>query len=282
MPKIETSAKYFYTQLGKTLTDSELEEILPVAKAELDDHDGDVLKIELNDTNRPDLWSPSGIVRQLKSYWDIEAPLYDFFSTEEETFESDDRVMIVDESITPIRPYGIGFAARGHHSSADDMEALIQSQEKICWNFGQKRRSIAMGIYRSKLITYPVHYRGADPDTTKFVPLGMEEELSLREIITVHPKGKEYGHIHANDPLFPYLHDDTNQTLSFPPVINSASIGAVEEGDDELFVEFSGTELKDLLLAAAIIACDMADMGYEILPVKVIFPEETEFGKEVT
>jgi phenylalanyl-tRNA synthetase beta chain len=26
----------------------------------------------------------------------------------------------------------------------------------------------------------------------------------------------------------------------------------------------------------------MADMGYEILPVKVIFPEETEFGKEIT
>ena len=33
MPKIETSARYFYEQVGKTLTDHELEEILPVAKA---------------------------------------------------------------------------------------------------------------------------------------------------------------------------------------------------------------------------------------------------------
>ncbi|HPK64526.1 MAG TPA: phenylalanine--tRNA ligase subunit beta [Sphaerochaeta sp.] len=282
MPKIETNARYFYELVGKTLTTEELEAILPVAKAELDDYDGEILKIELNDTNRPDLWSPAGIARLLRSYWEIEAPLYDFFSTSEETFDHEGRVVIVDASVTPIRPYGIGFAARGHKLSGADLEALIQSQEKICWNFGQKRRSIAMGIYRSALITYPVHYRGADPDRTRFVPLGMDEELSLREISTVHPKGKEYGHIHAHDPLFPYLHDDKDQTLSFPPVINSASIGAVEEGDEELFVEFSGTELKDLLLAAAIVACDMADMGYEILPVKVVFPEETEFGKEIT
>ena len=191
-------------------------------------------------------------------------------------------MVIVDASVTDPPVPGSGSPPEISKLSGDDMEALIQSQEKICWNFGQKRKSIAMGIYRSALITYPVHYRGADPDETKFVPLGMEEELSLRQIITVHPKGKEYGHIHANDPLFPYLHDDKGQTLSFPPVINSASIGAVEEGDDELFVEFSGTGLKDLLLAAAIVACDMADMGFEILPVKVVFPEETEFGKEIT
>ena len=59
MPKIETGARYFYEQVGKTLTTEELEAILPVA-AELDDYDGEILKIELNDTNRPDLWSPGG------------------------------------------------------------------------------------------------------------------------------------------------------------------------------------------------------------------------------
>ncbi|NLL24178.1 MAG: phenylalanine--tRNA ligase subunit beta, partial [Spirochaetales bacterium] len=155
MPKIETNARYFYELVGKTLTTEELEAILPVAKAELDDYDGEILKIELNDTNRPDLWSPGGIARLLRSYWEIEAPLYDFFSTSEETFDHEDRVVIVDASVTPIRPYGIGFAARGHKLSGADLEALIQSQEKICWNFGQKRRSIAMGIYRSALITYP-------------------------------------------------------------------------------------------------------------------------------
>ena len=282
MPKIETSEKLFYGLLGKTLTDSQLEDILPVAKAELDGHEGDLLKIELNDTNRPDLWSAAGVARLLKSYWGIEAPVYDFCSTEEETFDHEGRELHVHSSVSAVRPYGIAFAAKGHTIDEHDLEALIQSQEKLCSNFGRKRKTIAMGIYRSSLIKYPVHYRGVDPDKTSFVPLGMSENLTLREICSKHPKGKEYGPIVADSPLFPYITDDNGETLSFPPVINSAKIGAVEVGDSELFIELSGTDLPDMLLSASIMACDMSDLGFEILPVKVIFPEETEFGKEIT
>ena len=282
MPKIETSEKLFYGLLGKTLTDSQLEDILPVAKAELDGHEDDLLKIELNDTNRPDLWSAAGVARLLKAYWGVEAPLYDFCSTKEETFDHEGRELHVHSSVSKVRPYGIAFAAKGHAIDEHDLEALIQSQEKLCSNFGRKRKTIAMGIYRSSLIKYPVHYKGVDPDKTSFVPLGMSEKLSLREICNVHPKGKEYGPIVADSPLFPYITDDNGETLSFPPVINSARIGAVEIGDSELFLELSGTDLPDMLLAASIMACDMSDLGFEILPVKCIFPEETEFGKEIT
>ncbi|NMA22370.1 MAG: phenylalanine--tRNA ligase subunit beta [Spirochaetales bacterium] len=282
MPKIETTDTLLWDLLGKELTDDQLEAILPVAKAELDGHEDGILKIELNDTNRPDLWSAAGIARQIKSHWGVEAPMYDFFSTADEHFESEGRTLLVDLSAKVVRPYSVGFAARGHKVSEDELEALIQSQEKLCHNFGRKRRTIAFGLYRSDLITYPVHYRGADPDATSFVPLGLEQELTLRQILTEHPKGREYGHIVADKPLFPFLHDDKGGVLSFPPVINSDRIGAVEEGDENIFVEFSGEDLRDLLLAAAIMACDMADMGWEILPVKVQFAEETEFGTEIT
>ncbi|MBI9094716.1 MAG: phenylalanine--tRNA ligase subunit beta [Sphaerochaeta sp.] len=282
MPKIETTEKLFYGLLGRTLTDSQLEEILPVAKAELDGHEGDILKIELNDTNRPDLWSAAGVARLLKAYWGVEAPVYDFCSTTEETFDTEGRELHVHSSVSSVRPYGIAFAAKGHAIDEHDLEALIQSQEKLCSNFGRKRKTIAMGIYRSSLIKYPVHYRGVDPDTTSFVPLGMTEKLTLREICSQHPKGKEFGPIVSDSPVFPYITDNNGETLSFPPVINSARIGAVEVGDDELFLELSGTDLPDMLLAASIMACDMSDLGFDILPVKVIFPEETEFGKEIT
>ena len=282
MPKIETSEKLFYGLLGKTLTDSQLEDILPVAKAELDGHEDDLLKIELNDTNRPDLWSAAGIARLLKSYWGIEAPLYDFCSTSSETFDHEGREVHVHSSVSAVRPYSIAFAAQGHKIDEHDLEALIQSQEKLCTSFGRKRKTIAMGIYRSSMIKYPVHYKGVDPDTTSFVPLGMSENLSLRKICTQHPKGKEYGPIVADSPLYPYITDDNGEALSFPPVINSARIGAVEIGDEELFIELSGTDLHDMLLAANIMACDMSDLGFEILPVKVIYPEETPFGKEIT
>ena len=284
MPKIEAPENIFFSLLGKRMTDDELVDIFPVAKAELDGHDTEThtIKIELNDTNRPDLWSTAGVARALKCYQNEKIPEYGFFSTADDEKPSDGRMVIDDESAIGIRDYSVGFAAKGKKVDDELLVNLIQSQEKLCSNFGRKRKTIAMGIYRSNLIKYPVHYAAVDPDATKFVPLGMTEELSLREILTKHPKGRDYGHIVSSFQRFPYLYDDNGDTLSFPPVINSARIGAVEVGDSDFFLEFSGPILDDLLLASSIMACDMADMGFEILPVKVRFAKETPYGKEIT
>ncbi len=73
-------------------------------------------------------------------------------------------------------------------------------------------------------------------------------------------------------PLFPILTDDEGDVLSFPPVINSASIGAVQEGDTALFIELTGSDLESLLHAASIVACDVTDMGYTVEPVQVEIP----------
>ena len=93
------------------------------------------------------------------------APLstYDFFSDETVRRDSGDRRLIVDASVEPVRPYSIGFAVKGRVVSETILEALIQSQEKLCNNFGRKRKSIAMGVYRSDLISYPGSLSGSRP-----------------------------------------------------------------------------------------------------------------------
>ena len=284
MPKMETSEKLFWKLLGKQYTDEELEEIFPRAKAELDGHDrqNHVLKIELNDTNRPDLWSPMGLARLLRNYDNPQNTKYNFFSDKNHTADNRGRELIVGNRAKEVRAFSCGFVADGQTVDEDILLTLIQSQEKLCWNFGRKRRTIAMGIYRNNLINYPIHYDGVDPDKTHFIPLHMEEDLTLRQICEKHPKGIEYGYIVRDKPVYPYLFDDKGETLSFPPVINSARIGAVEIGDNNLFVEMSGPILKDILLCASIMACDMADLGFTIHPIKCIYPYETEFGKEIT
>ena len=64
MPKIEVYRDAFLNLLNApAVTDTELEAIFPTAKAELDepaDADG-VMKIELNDTNRPRLVVDGGV-----------------------------------------------------------------------------------------------------------------------------------------------------------------------------------------------------------------------------
>jgi len=283
MPKIEVSEQSLRRLIGRPLPSEELEGLLTVAKGELDGRDGDLLKVELNDTNRPDLWSTAGLARALRVYLGGAAPRYDFFSTPQRAKSAGERVILVDPALREIRPFIAGFAATGRKLDETALKDLIQTQEKLCWNFGRKRQSIAMGVYRSDAISYPIHYRAADPDATRFAPLGAEpaRPMSLRQILRDHPKGQEFGSIVSSFPRFPYLEDSRGATLSFPPIINSADVGAVQAGDSNLFVELTGTDLSTLLLAASIVACDLADEGFTILPVAVRYPEETPFGREV-
>jgi len=284
MPKIEVKRDTLYSFIGKTYTDNALEDLLPCAKAELDgvDNDEGILKIELNDTNRPDLWSTAGLARQLRVYEGGRGAQYNFFSNSSKSLDDGMRIVKVDPGIKATRPYMAAFAVTGKAVDDSSLKDLIQTQEKLCWNYGRKRKSIAMGVYRSNLINYPVLYTAADPDKTKFIPLGMDKEMNLREIIKEHPKGQEYGHIVKNDDKFPLITDSKGNVLSFPPVINSSEIGSVEVGDENLFIELTGTDLPSLILTASIVACDLADTGFTILPVRVEYPYDTAFGKSIT
>ena len=291
MPKIEVNEKLFFKLVGRTWDYDTLERKLTCAKAELDEkpdmtqkEDERVIKIELNDTNRPDLWSTGGIARCLREYENgcSTSDYRDFLSSDKEIKSSANRYITVDPSLKDIRPYMVAFVISG--KSVDDamLKDISQTQEKLCWNFGRKRKTISMGVYREAEIKWPAHYKAVDPESTFFTPLGFDEPMSCRKIIEEHPKGKDFGWILKDLPRFPLFTDDAGEVLSMAPIINSAKLGAVQVGDKDLLVELTGSEMESLILAANIVACDFADAGYEIKPVKVVHPYETGFGKEIT
>ena len=283
MPKIESRKDEFVRLLGVDLPDHELEELLTVAKAELDEpvNAEGVVKFELNDTNRPDLWSTPGLARQLRIYRGGSAPEYPFFSRNGSLQDAGDRVVEVDTSTQDIRPYIVAFEFTGPAVTEAVLEDIIQSQEKISWNFGQKRRGIAMGVYRADLLSYPVRFRAVDPQAVSFTPLGMDRAMNLATILTDHEKGREFGGIVKDLDRYPLLVDANERVLSFPPVINSADIGGVQPGDTRLFVELTGTDLYTLTLACSIVAVDLADLGYKIRPVHVRYPYDTPLGRDI-
>ena len=284
MPKIDVNAEMLFRFTGRTYGDDELGVLLECAKAEIDEPAGPdgVLKIELNDTNRPDLWSTAGLARQLRSYGSGSSREYGFFSTPEAARDHGDRIVTVDPALREIRPYVAGFVAAGKPIEQVVLDDVIQTQEKLCWNYGRKRKSIAMGVYRSDLMKFPVSYTAVGPDEHPFVPLGMDEPMTPARILELHPKGKEFGGVLEGLSRYPFLLDATGDVLSFPPIINSAQIGAVEAGDERLFVELTGTDLPSLLVACSIVACDMADAGYTIEPVLIEYPYDTAFGRTIT
>ena len=289
MPKIEVNEKLFFNLLGKKYDYDMLEDRLTCGKAELDEkpdaslpEDQRVIKIELNDTNRPDLWSTAGVARQLRIHGGGKASDYSsFMSSKDNLLDCGNRVVTVDPQLKDIRPYMIAFVISGKPIDEPMLLDIIQTQEKLCWNFGRKRRTVSMGVYRSSMIQWPVHYKAVDPDKTSFVPLQFEQPMTCRQILTEHPKGKDYGWILKDAPMFPLLTDDKGEVMSMAPIINSATLGAVQVGDSDLLVEMTGSDMTSLLLSANIVACDFADAGYTILPCKVEHPYDTGFGKDI-
>ena len=68
MPTIDIKKRDLDGLIGKKLSLETLEKQLMLAKAELKEYNAetDDLKVELSDSNRPDLWSAEGIARQIR------------------------------------------------------------------------------------------------------------------------------------------------------------------------------------------------------------------------
>ncbi|MBI3802424.1 MAG: phenylalanine--tRNA ligase subunit beta [Nitrospirae bacterium] len=279
MPTIEIKISDFESLLGKKISEAALETLLERVKGEVKDFlpKEDTAKIELNDSNRPDLWSPEGIARQIL-LMESKGKDYPFFSPQK---RSADRKVTVAQELKTIRPYLAACVSRGMTVTEPILLQLIQTQEKLADIFGRKRQTVSIGLYRLPKIVFPVRYETADPAQTRFTPLGFDQPMTLAEIVTRHPKGIAYVPTLKGATRYPILIDSKDQILSFPPIINSREIGEVQVGDADLFVEVTGTDLRMVVLALNIFACNLADRGATIEPVAVQFPEETELGREV-
>jgi phenylalanyl-tRNA synthetase beta chain len=261
------------------LTIEQLEESLMLVKGELKGQNPDTgeLRIELQDSNRPDLWCCEGIARQIRVKRQGSLAKYNFLRTPPKPAKRLD----VAPGLEGIRPYVAACAATGYRVTPEGLAQLIQTQEKLAEMFGRKRRTVSIGLYRLAAIEFPVIYDLVKPDEATFTPLGMDTAMTLGEMLLVHPKGLEFGGILAGQNRLPYLRDAKNQALSFPPIINSREVGEVLVGDDALFVEVTGTDLSMVVLTLNIFAANLADRGAVIEPVEVRYPYKTALGKAV-
>src|SRR5437016_5991385 len=250
MPNISVNRKDLDKLLGRHPTDKELEAWLPLVKAEIKVVDAATgeLRLELQDSNRPDLWCVEGIARQIRIKLNGRPDSYPYLRAA----KSRPHQILVEQGLEPVRPFIGACKARGYRVTEEGLAQLIQTQEKLADIFGRKRRTVSIGLYRLASIAFPVSYALVDPDRVKFRPLGFNERMSLREILDIHPKGIEYGPLLEGHARLPLLQDAKGEVLSLPPVINSRDIGEVRVGDGDLFVEVTGTDLHMVMLAVNI------------------------------
>ena len=266
MPKIEVSRQDLFSQACMDDPgDEKLADLLSLVKGEIDFSEGDLLKLELNDTNRPDLWCVEGVARALRCWNSGAEPHLN-------ELPEPDMEIFVDPALEKVRPFVAAFTACGWAPDQRELDALIDVQEKLAASFGKNRKTAGAGFYRLDDIEFPVRYRAVSPETS-FIPLGSEKEMTLTEILEETETGRTYAHLLEGKDLWPLLEDTAGNVLSFPPVLNSQTTGRVSAGDSRLFCEVTGTEWETVQLSATILACNLQDRGAEILPIRIDYPE---------
>jgi phenylalanyl-tRNA synthetase beta chain len=260
MPSVQFSLTDLEGLLGKTVSHNQegLNEILAFVKGDVESLEDDAVSIEVKDSNRPDIWSVEGIARALRYQLGIGR------RTPISVAGKSSLKVVIDKRVKPIRPFISVAIVKGLQPSEEALKGWISLQEKLDLTYGRKRKRASIGLYQADMIISPLSYTVDDPDKASFAPLGSETKSSLREIVTDHPKGSEYGEIISRFNEWPILIDGGDKILSLPPVINSNDLGKITPDTKNVLVEVTGTDAETVHNTLKIVISCLSERGGRI------------------
>lgn len=198
----------------------------------------DVVRLELL-ANRPDNFDAPGIARSLNGYRGVTAGLRPY-SAEPSGYE-----VTVDGTVslkTSFRPHIACAVVRNVAFDEDTIKSLMKLQENLHWALGRNRKFGAIGVYDLKGLSTSIRYTAVKDDEIRFVPLNVSGEtdaMSPCQILSSHPKGRDFAHLLEGFERYPLLIDEKGTVLSMPPIINSQST-RVKKNTTDLFIDVTG------------------------------------------
>lgn len=265
MPVVEFFLNDLQRLIKKKLTIKELEEAILFAKGEVESVEDDMIKVDIKDTNRPDLWSLEGIARELRAH--LGKGGLTVYKTRKSGFS-----MVVDKKVEKVRAKTVGAVVKDLKFDDYSIKQIIQLQEKIHQTYGGNRSFAAIGVYDFDKIKFPIRYTTVKPEGIKFIPLGFNEEMTPREILEHHPCGRDYGHLINKYPEYPLMTDSKGKVLSIPPIINSSYTGKITEKTKNVFIEITGHDVRRISVALNVLVTALAERGGEIYNVEIKYP----------
>ncbi|UCD03009.1 MAG: phenylalanine--tRNA ligase subunit beta [Candidatus Aenigmatarchaeota archaeon] len=268
MPTIEVNYQDLQTLVGEHIPlDVLQEEGILYAKGEIEEIEGEVLKVDIKDTNRPDLWSAEGIARELQGRYGTKKGLPAY------AVKPSGLTVKVSPKLKNIRPLTVCAVVKKLNITPDVLSQMIQLQEKISVTFGRNRKEVAIGVYDLHKIKGPIKFTSVKPDGIRFAPLEFNQKMTPAEILKKHPKGLEYGGLLKGLKEYPLFIDSAGEVLSIPPIINSNHTGKISTATGDIFIECSGFNFKFLVPALNTIVAALADRGGQIQSVRVDYPD---------
>lgn len=268
MAMLDVSYKRLCELIGKKLSIKKLCNALDELGFELDQQEGDALKLEVTH-DRIDCLSPQGMARAIRSVIGIDKGLKEY------PVKKSQYSFIIHDSIRKIRPYAVSCIIKNLHFTDKLIKDVIWVQEKLHLTFGRDRRKAAIGIYPLKDLNPPIHFKAEKPEKIRFVPLEFNKEVNANEILRMHPTGQKYAKLLEEHKKYPVLMDSKGNILSMPPIINSKTFGKVTEETTEIFIEVTGTDWVTVNQVLTILATMFAEEGGIIYQMNVKYKNET-------
>ena len=269
MPTISIDKQRFLNKLATSLSDEELRSQLSQLGTDVEDITEDEVTVEIF-PNRPDLLSSQGLARNLKGILGEETGMPEY------NVKPSDNQVIVDETVSEVRPYTSCAVVKDIEFDEAALEDLVELQEKIHVTYGRNRRECALGLYPLDAISFPITYKAEQPENIAFTPLGFSSSMSAKKILEEHEKGREYGQLLEQYDSYPVFIDDEDSVLSMPPIINSEHVGRVTTNTTGLFIECSGFHPEKLHRALNIVCADLIDQGATVHNVNITYDEYEE------
>ncbi len=270
MPNLEISKKGLEKLMGAAYSQEKLETDLEFIKGEIDSLEGDVLKIDCKETNRPDLWSTEGIAREFKARLGKDKGIRKY------SVKKSDVDVFINSNLLKVRPLIACAIVKDVQITEELLLQLIQLQEKVGENYGRKRKELGIGLYDFDIMQPPIYYKGFKDDEVEFVPLEWKSQLRPSEILTQHEKGKAYAHLLKDAEVYPIVIDANRTVASMPPIINSQNTGKVTQKTKNLFIEVTGFKWETMSAALEVMCMTLADRGGKIYSCKLHFPSDSK------
>ena len=274
MPTVTLNKDVLEKLIGKKLPLDQLKDRISMLGTDLEKIEGNEIHVEVF-PNRPDMLSEAGFARALSSFIGVKTGLREYKVTKSGL------KVVVDSSVT-MRPYTACAIIKNLKFNDEKIREIMQAQEKLAMTHGRNRKKSAYGVYPLTEIKFPIHYLAKDAAKVRFRPLGFDHEISASQIEELHPKGKEYKNIAKGWTKYPFFIDDSGKIMSMLPYINSHDMGKVDERTKEIFIECTGTDLKNVETALHIFVTMFADMGGEIYSVEVAYQNKTITTPDLT
>ena len=261
MPVVELNINRIRKLASGKPTRKQILDALPFLGLDIESEDGDEIRIEYS-PNRPDYSTDYGIATGLQGLLGIKKGIQKINIKKKGQF-----AIKVDPAVVKVRPYVTGIIATNGKLDDLSIKQLMNMQEDLHFGIGRKRKKSSIGLHDFDKISFPLKYTTADREH-KFTPLNSDTESTISEILQNTDVGQNYGDILGQSSKIPIILDTDGNTISFPPIINSA-LTTVTSETKNILVEVTGIDKQSAEDMLAVVTAVLENARFEIYQLKI-------------